>query len=156
MSDSMVVGMWAVNLLVSLLLGGGIFILNARQRKFETMEARLQETAEQLVQSQISIKTGSLAGAIETLTGEVKRIVQRLDSGDGRMEKLGERDQRTELALKDQTRELQTWMMERFATKGDVEHVSTKVDSLADRVGQMAIAQAVAGHSGGHPAAKGA
>src|SRR5689334_11391950 len=100
-----VIAMWAINLIVSIGLGVGMFFLTQRTRRIESLESRLEEKAEALVEAQIAAKTGELSGAMRELAGEIKRINQRLEDGDGSIEKLGEKGTQLEVALKAQTSE---------------------------------------------------
>lgn len=98
---------------------------------------RFAEKAEQLIDAKIANKFGELAGAIREQTTEIRNIKERLSDGEGEFDKLGERDQKLELALKDHRRELERWMMETFASKKDVELYASRVDELGSFVHGM-------------------
>lgn len=100
-----------------------------QQSRTATLEERVEQQTRELVEAQITGRTGELSGAMRELAAEIKRINERLNDGDGSFDKLGERDQRIELAMAHQTRELTTFMMDRFASKRDVEVLAARIDA---------------------------
>lgn len=136
------IGLAILGLVAQAMVALWIRSIDQRTRKMESLEGELKETAKTLVSAEISLQTKSLQSSIDGLTLQMQAMREQVKDGEGEVAKLGERGNSFALALKDQTSELQKWMMEKFATKNDVHLVSDQLSSLGDRVGQIALAQA--------------
>lgn len=144
--DGWAIGLLAASFILNLIQSALWWHVEQRTRKFELMERDNAAKTEQLIDAKILAKTNDLAGmvfkSIHELAGQMREVAaelrffkERLGDGEDEFEKLGARDQKLELALKDQ----REWMLTHFASKKDVELYASRVDALASHV-----------HAGGH------
>lgn len=126
---------WAIGLLVA------SFILNLvqtalwkivdnRTRRLNDIEKELATRTEQLIDARISARLAIHLADIRELNTKLDFFRERLGDGEDEFEKLSNRDQKLELALKDQ----REWMLTNFANKKDVELLASQIDGLAAHV----------------------
>lgn len=142
-SDTATFVMWSVNLVITIAVGVfmtlGLRGLDARTRKIESLETDLKKTAKDLVTAEIGLQTKSLQGSIDRLTEQMTGVRERLRDGDNELEKLGERGQKFELALRGQTSEIKDWMNDKFAGKAEMQLLCTRFDALAQHLHGLEI-----------------
>jgi chromosome segregation ATPase len=144
-SDGWVIGMWAIQLAVSAVLGLVLAWVANRTREIETLKSQLRSTAEELVETQIAVRTGELMTALKVLTAEVQTINKRLERGDAEFDGLGEGAHKLELKTQSMLGELKQWVMANMATRDDVKTLNDRFDGLqravakdmADKIGMV-------------------
>lgn len=77
---------------------------------------------------------GKLEGSINNLSNEIRSINRRLDDGDGEFDKVGEKNQRIELAMATKFGDLKLWMAETFALKKDLKDHESSMSKHVDDI----------------------
>src|SRR5689334_18960299 len=111
-TDGWVIGMWVVNIVISVGLGLGIAVGNSRIRKVERLEDRfermetnrdaqvgslekeLETVATKLVEERFRAFSHQINNAVDGFTIRLNELKERLKDGEQTFEQLAERDQK--------------------------------------------------------------
>ncbi|QOV90902.1 hypothetical protein [Humisphaera borealis] len=96
---------------------GGLF--NSRLRKLESMEDRITQQAERLVEQKI-----------EALESHDERVNERLTFGEGEFQRLRDDDHKLQLEVLSRLDRLNERLDQRFATNADLRRVEERVSRL--------------------------
>lgn len=97
-----------------------LFRLAAWQHRYEGMETKLQDTANQLVDERFRALATEVRTHVNSFVGTLEELRSRISAGDGVLRDLTDRDQRIELALGARIETLKDWMRDNSANKGDL------------------------------------
>ena len=120
LSDALSVALALFQLFFSAAVSIVLFRLTAWQRRYEGMEVKLQETANQLVDERFRGLATELRAHVQSFMGTLDELRSRVSAGDGALRDLSERDQRIELALGARVETLKDWMRDNTASKADL------------------------------------
>jgi hypothetical protein len=120
LSDALHVALALFQLLFSAAVSVVLFRMTAWQRRFEGTEAKLQETASQLVEERLRGLATEVRTHVQSFVGTLDELRSRISAGDGALRDLSERDQRIELALGARIETLKDWMRDNSANKADL------------------------------------
>jgi hypothetical protein len=113
-----------------------LFRLAAWQRRYEGMEAELQDTANLLVEERFRALATEVRTHVQSFVGTLDEMRSRVSAGDGVIRDLTDRDQRIELALGARIETLKDWIRDNSANKADLarhEQVTGRKLELVER-----------------------
>ena len=147
LSDGLSVSLAVFQLVFSAVASVTLWRLSAWQRRYEGLEAKLQETAARLVDERLRAITHEVNGHVEGLVLALEEVQQRMHSGDAEFRAMGERDQRIELAVAGKIDLLKDYIRDFAAGKKDLEKheagVDRKLGQVEQRLGQLMATVAV-------------
>jgi hypothetical protein len=147
LSDGLSVSLAVFQLVFSAVASVTLWRLSAWQRRYEGLEAKLQETAARLVDERLRAITHEVNGHVEGLVLALGELQQRMRSGDAEVRAMGERDQRIELAVAGKIDLLKDYIRDFAAGKKDLEKheigVDRKLGQVEQRLGQLMATVAV-------------
>jgi ABC-type transporter Mla subunit MlaD len=120
LSDGLHVALAMFQLAFSAVVSVTLFRLTAWQRRYEGLDARLQEAASRLVDERFRGMTHEVRGHVQSFMTTLDELRGRVASGDGALRDLTDRDQRIELALGARVDTLKDWIRDHAANKTDL------------------------------------
>lgn len=118
--DAWIVAWSVVTFVGGIILALGVAWLNARQRRLEGMEDRIQRTSDQVIEARMMTIQTRVEGSMKVLDAIVAEMNRRLERGDRAFDNLGERDRKLELKTQEMIAELRQWVVEKAASKSDL------------------------------------
>jgi predicted nucleic acid-binding Zn-ribbon protein len=135
------------NLVVSFVMGGGLFWLGTKTRRFESTENRLHETATKLVDERFRATSHELKGSMQGLLLTMEEMKNQIRDGQSEYRGLGDRDQKIELQLAGKVDQIKDYIREHAATKNDLEaHESSmerKIEKIESQIAELSKQVAV-------------
>ena len=108
--------------------------LTAWQRRYEGLEDRLHDATTRLIDERFRAMTHEVNGHVQGFLLTVEEMKQRIQSGDGEIRGLSDRDQKIELALAVRFDHLKDYIRETTASKKDLEKHETAVERKLSQV----------------------
>lgn len=141
MSNEWTIGLMLAQWAFNILFGVGFWWLQRRVRRgdeneqqrrrhIESIERELKQAATNQIEDKMTVLETRMMGKIDTLAGDVAHIRRRLDRGDNEFDTLKERDHQADTKVLLAISGLKDWMNERFATRGDVNRIEGRIESL--------------------------
>ena len=115
-------------------MGMGMFFMQRKVAQFDSLQAKLAKAMSDLVDAKLASHTLPLQSDILNLRTEIRELQDRLELGNGRFEKLGENDQNAAIKLERIVGDFKTFMLEKFATKDDLQKHEQSVKGSLDKV----------------------
>ena len=146
-SDNLTVALAIFQLVFSFLVSLSLWKLTAWQRRYEGLEDRLHDATTRLIDERFRAMTHEVNSHVQGFLLTVEEMKTRIQSGDGEIRGLSDRDQKIELALATRIDHLKDYIRDTAASKKDLEkHESTVERKLAQvelRLGDLTSSVAV-------------
>ena len=147
LSDNLTVFLALFQLVFSFVVSLTLWRLTAWQRRYEGLEDRLHEATTRLIDERFRAMTHEVNSHVHKFLLTVEEMKQRLQSGDGELRLLTDRDQKLELLLAARLDHLKDYIRDTAASKKDLEkHESTverKLGAVELRLGDLTSTVAV-------------
>ena len=148
LSDGLTVSLAAFQLVFSAVVSVSLWRLTAWQRRYEGLEAKLNDATTRLIEERFAGMTRQVDRHVQSFVGAIDEVKQRIVFGDADLRALGERDQRIELTLATRLDLLKDYIRETAASKKDLERheagaerrlcvIEQRLAELAGVVGQI-------------------
>ena len=147
LSDNLTVFLALFQLVFSFVVSLSLWRLTAWQRRYEGLEDRLHDATTRLIDERFRAMTHEVNSHVNKFLLTVEEMKQRLQSGDGELRLLTDRDQKIELALALRIDHLKDYIRDTAATKKDLEKhessVERKLGQVEMRLGDLTSSVAV-------------
>jgi hypothetical protein len=130
-----------VGIFAEIALGICLYVVSQRAKKVDTLEASLNDSADEKIEAKFMLSESRLLLPIEQLKAQVTEINRRLERGDGHFDDLGEREQKMQVTVLSRISELKDWMHENCASKDDLSKLSDRFDGLQRAVAKYEMAR---------------
>ena len=121
LSDGLTVSLAAFQLVFSAVVSVSLWRLTAWQRRYEGLEAKLNDATTRLIEERFAGMTRQVDRHVQSFVGAIDEVKQRIVFGDADLRALGERDQRIELTLAARIDVIKDYIRETAASKKDLE-----------------------------------
>jgi hypothetical protein len=146
-SDNLTLFVAAFQLVFSAVVSVTLWRLTAWQRRYEGLEDRLHEATTRLVDERFRAMTHEVNSHVQGFLLVLEELKQRVQSGDGELRHLGDRDRKIELTLSGRFDQLKDYIRETAASKKDLEKhegsVERKLGQVEQRLGVLTSSVAV-------------
>ena len=146
-SDNLTVPLAAFQLVFSFVVSLSLWRLTAWQRRYEGLEERLHEATTRLVDERFRAMTHEVNSHVNKFLLTVEEMKQRIQSGDGEIRGLSDRDHKIELLLGARLDQLKDYIRDTAASKNDLEKhetaVERKLGAVEMRLGDLTSSVAV-------------
>jgi chromosome segregation ATPase len=147
LSDNLTVSLAIFQLVFSFVVSLTLWRLTAWQRRYEGLEDRLHDATTRLIDERFRAMTHEVNSHVQKFLLTVEEMKQRIQSGDGELRGLSDRDQKLELLLSARLDHLKDYIRDTAATRKDLEkHESSVERKLAQvelRLGDLTSTVAV-------------
>ena len=147
MSDGFSFSLAVFQLVFSAVVSLALWRLTAWQRRYEGMEAKVQETTTRLVDERLRSINQEVNGHVQGLVLALEEMRARVQSGDAEFRAMLDRDQRIELALAAKIDLLKDYIRDFAANKKDLEKheasAERRLGHIDQRLGVLAGTVAV-------------
>ena len=124
-----------LSLLSSVILCIGLWYVNAKTARIDTLEARVTDAASEAIDTRFDLLASEFKGIVENLSTVVRSAQDRLERGDQKFDTLDEGRHKIELQSTAQLAGVRTWAIETFATRAEMGALTEQVQQLRIRVG---------------------
>jgi hypothetical protein len=142
MSDNVTVSLGIFQLVFSAVVSISLWRLTAWQRRYEGLEAKLNEASQRLIEERFGGIATHVDRHVRAFVVALDEIKQRMVFGDADVRALGERDQRIELTLATRLDLIKDYIRETAATKKDLEKheagAERRLAVIEQRLGEVA------------------
>ena len=121
LSDGLTVSLAVFQLAFSAVVSVSLWRLTAWQRRYEGLEAKLNDATTRLIEERFAAMTRQVDRHVQSFVDAIDEVKQRIVFGDADVRALGERDQRIELTLAARIDLLKDYIRETAASKKDLE-----------------------------------
>ena len=121
LSDGLTVSLAVFQLVFSAVVSVSLWRLTARLRRYEGLEAKLNDATTRLIEERFAGMTRQVDRHVQSFVDAIDEVKQRIVFGDADLRALGERDQRIELTLAARIDLLKDYIRETAASKKDLE-----------------------------------
>ena len=120
LADALHVALAVFQLAFSAAVSVALFRVTAWQRRYEGLDAKLNDAAAQLVDERFRGLAHQVRGHVQAFMLTLEELRARIATGDGVLRDLTDRDQRIELALGARVDTLKDWIRDYTANKSDL------------------------------------
>jgi len=140
-SDGVAIWLAVATLIMQIALTGFVMWREQRSRqvalrleKIESLEDRVAADTERRMDAKVDAAFTRLSDRLDALAAELKRVLDRLQRGDGHFEQLRERDAKQIERVLTELSSMKDWMNERFATQDQIRELRGEVSELRKKV----------------------
>jgi hypothetical protein len=129
-NELIVPGVVILNLGVSVAMGFGLYLLNARQRKMDRLEENVVAASREAAQQGVQLAKAEVAAEIAVLRDGVKRHEDRLATGEKEFERGRQAEAEIRIEVMQRLDRLNEKLDGRFATAADLKRLEERVSRI--------------------------